>query len=107
FHNSWSVVAFGIIAVFAIKGLCDYFGSYLINFVGYSAVTDLRQKVFDRVLRQDAQFFETTSTGRIMSSIMSDIEKIQLATSHMLADWMRQSFTVIGLLFVVLQTDWK
>ncbi len=63
--------------------------------------------MFDRVLRQDATFFESNSTGRLMSSIMNDIEKIQLATSHMLADSMRQSFTVIGLLIVVLQTDWR
>jgi ATP-binding cassette, subfamily B, bacterial MsbA len=78
-----------------------------VNYVGLSAITDLRQRVFDGVLRQDATFFESHSTGRLMSSIMSDIEKIQLATSHMLADWMRQCFTVVGLLLVVLQTDWK
>jgi len=106
-NNVWTMVAFGIILVFLVKGVCDYFGNYLVNFVGFSVVTDLRQKVFDRVLRQDAQFFERNSTGRLMSSIMNDIEKIQVATSHILADWMRQSFTVIGLLFVVLQTDWK
>jgi subfamily B ATP-binding cassette protein MsbA len=106
-NNVWTMVAFGILAVFAIKGVCDYLGNYFVNYVGFSAVTDLRQKVFDRVLRQDAQFFETNSTGRLMSSIMNDIEKIQLATSHMLADWMRQVFTVTGLLCVVLQTDWR
>jgi subfamily B ATP-binding cassette protein MsbA len=106
-QNVWTMVACGLLGVFFIKGICDYFGNYLINYVGFSAVTDLRQKVFDRVLRQDATFFESNSTGHLMSSIMNDIEKIQLATSHMLADWMRQSFTVMGLLFVVLQTDWK
>lgn len=106
-HNVWTMVAFGIVLVFLIKGLCDYVGNYLVNFVGFSVVTDLRQKVFDRVLRQDAQFFESNSTGRLMSSIMNDIEKIQVATSHILADWMRQIFTVMGLLFVVIQTDGK
>src|SRR6202030_833853 len=35
------------------------------------------------------------------------LEKIQVATSHMLADWLRQSFSVIFLLCVVLQKDWK
>ncbi len=89
-----------------LKGLCDYFGNYFINYVGFSAVTDLRQTVFDRVLRQDAHFFESNSTGRVMSSIMIDLEKIQVATSHMLADWLRQSFSVVFLLFVVIQKDW-
>src|SRR5579871_3831924 len=106
-HNVWTMVAVGILAVFLIKGLCDYFGNYLVNYVGFSAVTDLRQAVFDRVLHQDAQFFENNSTARVMSSIMNDLEKIQVALSHILADWLRQSFTAIGLTAVVLQTDWK
>lgn len=106
-HNVWTMVAVGILTVFLIKGLCDYAANYLINYVGYSAVTDLRQTVFDRVLQQDAHFFETNSTARVMSSIMNDLEKIQVALSHILADWLRQSFTGLGLLAVVLQTDWK
>jgi ATP-binding cassette, subfamily B, bacterial MsbA len=106
-HNVWTMVAIGILAVFLVKGLCDYAANYLINYVGFSAVTDLRQTVFDRVLLQDSYFFEANSTARVMSSIMNDIEKIQVALSHILADWLRQSFTAFGLLIVVLQTDWK
>jgi len=106
-HNVWTMVAVGILAVFFIKGLCDYCANYLINYVGFSAVTDLRQTVFDRVVHQDAYFFEANSTARVMSSIMNDLEKIQVALSQILADWLRQSFTALGLLAVVLQTDWK
>jgi subfamily B ATP-binding cassette protein MsbA len=106
-HNVWTMVAVAILATFLVKGLCDYFGNYLVNYVGFAAVTDLRQRVFDRVLRQDANFFESNSTGRLMSSIMNDLEKIQVATSHMLADWLRQSFSVIFLLWVVVQKDWR
>jgi len=106
-HNVWTMVAVGILAVFFIKGLCDYCANYLINYVGFSAVTDLRQTVFDRVVHQDAHFFEANSTARVMSSIMNDLEKIQVALSQILADWLRQSFTALGLLAVLLQTDWK
>jgi subfamily B ATP-binding cassette protein MsbA len=105
-HNVWTMVAGSILATFAVKGLFDYFANYLINYVGFSAVTDLRQDVFDRVLHQDAHFFETNSSARVMSSIMNDLEKIQVAVSHILADFLRQSFTAIGLLAVVVQTDW-
>jgi len=106
-HNVWTMVAVGILAVFFIKGLCDYCANYLINYVGFSAVTDLRQTVFDRVVHQDAHFFEANSTARVMSSIMNDLEKIQVALSQILADWLRQSFTALGLLAVLLQIDWK
>ena len=90
------MVAFAILAVFLIKGVCDYLGNYLVNYVGFSAVTDLRNAVFDKVLKQGAEFFEAHSTGQLMSSIMNDIDKVQLATSHILADLLRQSFAAAG-----------
>src|SRR5580704_2784041 len=103
----YSMVALAILTVFLLRGICDYFGNYLINYVGFSAVTDLRQTVFDRVVHQDAHFFEDNSTARVMSSIMNDLEKIQVALSGILADFLRQSFTVVALLTVVLKSDWK
>ena len=106
-HNVWTMVALLIVAVFATKGICDYLANYLVNYVGFSAVTDLRNNVFDKVLKQGASFFESHSTGRLMSSIMNDIEKIQVAVSHILADLLRQFFVVVGLLFVVMNKDWK
>jgi subfamily B ATP-binding cassette protein MsbA len=106
-HNVWTMVAIGILTVFLVKGLCDYAANYLINLVGLGVVKDLRQRVFDHVLRQDSRFFELNATGRLMSSIMNDIEKIQVAVSHMLADWLRQTFSALGLLIVLLQHDWK
>jgi len=106
-HNVWTMVAFAILVVFAVKGICDYFANYMVNYVGCSSVTDLRNTVFEKVLRHGSEFFEAHSTGRLMSSIMNDIEKIQVATSHILADLLRQTFVVLGLLFVVLYNDWK
>jgi subfamily B ATP-binding cassette protein MsbA len=106
-HNVWTLLALFILFVFLTKGVCEYLGNYLVNIVGFSAVTDVRQAIFEKLLRQDAEFYSLHSTGRLMSSIMNDIEKIQVAVSHMLADWLRQTFSALGLLFVVLQTDWK
>ncbi|HBY58905.1 MAG TPA: ABC transporter [Solibacterales bacterium] len=105
--NVWTMVAVGIAGVFLIKGLADYLGNYLVNYVGLSAVTDVRQAAFEKVLKQDASFFESNSTGKLMSSILNDIEKIQVATSHILADFLRQSFSAVFLLYVVFAKDWK
>src|SRR5689334_4432815 len=106
-HNIWTMVAVGILMCFIAKGVCDYLGNDLVNWVGISAIMDLRQEVYDRVLRQDAQFFEDQTTGRIMSSIMSDIDKIQVSVSTMLADWLRQMFTAFFLLLAMITIDWK
>ena len=91
-HNVWTMVAIAILLVFLIKGFCDYLGNYLVNYAGFAGVTRLRNAVFDKVLKQGAQFFEAHSTGQLMSSIMNDVDKIQVATSQILADLLRQFF---------------
>lgn len=106
-HNIFTIFAITVIAVFLIRGLCDYLGDYLTNFVGLSAVTDLRNEVFDKLLRHGAGFFAATSTGQLMSSVMSDIERVQTACSDMLADVLRQSFSAVSLLAVMLGIDWR
>jgi len=106
-HNIFTMVAISILIVFLLRGVCDYLGDYLTSYVGFSAVTDLRNEVFAKILRHGAAFFETTSTGRLMSSVMSDIDKIQTACSDMLADLLRQVFSLVGLLIVIFGTDWR
>jgi len=106
-HNIWTLVAISLIACFFAKGLCDYLGNYLVNWVGISAVLDLRQEVFNRVLHQDARFFEDHTTGHIMSSIMNDIDRIQVSISTMLADWLRQFFTALFILLTLISFNWK
>ncbi len=106
-HNVWTLIAIGILAVFLLRGVADYAGNYLVNYVGLGTVTDLRQTVFDKVLRHGAEFFEAHSTGRLMSSIMNDIDKIQVATSHILADLLRQTSIAMWLLYILMDTDWR
>jgi len=106
-HQIWSLVAVAILLVFLTKGLADYAGNYLINVVGFSVVTDLRQHTFDKLIGEEHTFFQQHTTGHLMSSIMNDIDKVQLAVSQMLADWFRQSFAALALLFVLFHSDWK
>jgi subfamily B ATP-binding cassette protein MsbA len=106
-HNIFTIFAIAVVVVFLLRGICDYLGDYLTNFVGLSTVTDLRNQVFDKLLRHGAGFFAATSTGQLMSSVMNDIDRVQVACSDMFADILRQSFTALGLLIVVVGTDWK
>ena len=102
--------AFGVfcavfLGVSILKGICDYTANCLVNFAGFSAVRDIRNEMYGVVLNQSPAFFQTKHTGELISSLVSDIERIQSACSHFLADLMRQAFTVVALLFVLLQHD--
>ena len=106
-QDVWVMVAIAIVAVFLIKGLFDYCGNYLISYAGYSSVTDLRNAVFDKILQHGAAFFEAHSTGQLMSSIMNDVDKVQVATSQILADFLRQLFAAAASIAVMVSLDPK
>src|SRR6266478_600271 len=84
-HNVWTIVAVFVIGVTLGKAVCEYLANYLINFVGYSTIMDLRNTLYERIIHQSMSFFHLHSTGRLMSTIINDIEKIQLAVSEVLA----------------------
>jgi uncharacterized protein (TIGR00162 family) len=85
-----------IVAVTLVKGLSEFFANYSINFVGFSVVRDLRNLVYIRIVDQSVAFFSKQSTGKLMSAITSDIEKIQMAVSQAAADFLKQVFTLAG-----------
>ncbi len=106
-HNVWTVVVVSFIGVTLAKGIGEYFGTYFINFIGHSAVRDLRDMLYSKVIRQSIAFFGLNPTGHLMSAITSDVEKIQSAVSQVSADFLKQTFTLLGLLGVIFYVDWR
>ncbi|HSE47922.1 MAG TPA: ABC transporter ATP-binding protein [Terriglobales bacterium] len=95
FHNAWTVVAFAMVMATLFKALCDYLGTYLVNYAGFGLITDLRNQVYDGILRRSAAFFQKHSTGTLLSTIINDIEKVQFAMSTVLAEFLQQFFILI------------
>ncbi len=106
-HNVWTVVAITIIGVALVKGIAEFFATYFINYIGHSVVRDLRNLLYSKIIQQSLSFFVKHSTGRLMSAITSDIERIQVAVSQTAADMLKQSFTLVGLLAVIFYVDWR
>lgn len=95
FHNAWTVVAYAFVASTILKGLFDYAGTYLVNYAGYGLITDLRNSLYSTILRRSAAFFQKHSTGTLISTIVSDIERVQYAMSSVLAEFLQQFFTFL------------
>jgi ATP-binding cassette, subfamily B, bacterial MsbA len=102
FHNAWTVVAFAFVASTILKGLFDYAGTYLVNYAGYGLITDLRNSLYESILRRSAAFFQKHSTGTLISTIVSDIERVQYAMSNVLAEFLQQFFTFLFTAAVVI-----
>jgi subfamily B ATP-binding cassette protein MsbA len=107
FQEVWLVLGCLIVAATLLKGLAEYFSTYLLNHMGQSVVMDLRNEAYERVLNQSSSFFHRHSTGRLISRITNDIEKIQFASSTALADALRQGLTLLVCLYLVFAIDWS
>jgi len=106
-HNVGSIIALALVTFVIAKAASEYLGTYLINYVGYGAVTDLRNRLFAKLIRQSAAFFQRQSTGRLMSTAVNDIERIQTAASASLADAVQQGFTMIVFGAILLVINWR
>jgi subfamily B ATP-binding cassette protein MsbA len=85
-----------------LKSVCDYLGTYLVNYAGFGMITDLRNDLYNAVLRRSMSFFQKHSTGTLLSTLINDIEKVQTAMSAVLADFLQQLFTLIFLIGVAI-----
>jgi len=102
FHNDWTVVAFALVVSTIIKGLCDYGGTYLVNYAGFGMITDLRDDLYEAILRRSVSFFQKHATGTILSTLINDVERIQYAMSSVLSEFLQQAFTLIFTIVVVI-----
>ncbi len=95
FQNPWTVVAFALVAATVLKGIFDYIGTYLVNYAGFGMITDLRDDLYNAILRSSSAFFVKHTTGTLLSTIVSDVEKVQFAMSSVLSEFLQQFFTFI------------
>jgi subfamily B ATP-binding cassette protein MsbA len=95
FQNPWTVVAFALVAATVLKGIFDYVGTYLVNYAGFGMITDLRDDLYNAILRSSAAFFTKHTTGTLLSTMVNDIERVQYAMSGVLAEFLQQFFTLI------------
>jgi len=101
FTNAWTMVAVALIGSTILKGIFDYTGTYLVNHAGFGMITDLRDDLYNAIMRRSAAFFSKHTTGTLLSAIVNDIERVQYAMSTVLAEFLQQLFTFLSVAAVV------
>jgi ATP-binding cassette, subfamily B, bacterial MsbA len=106
-HNVWTVVSLSLLILFGIKSFSEFAGVSLIQYVGHRAITDLRNQVYTRIIRQPIGFFQHQPAGKLFSTVINDVERARLAISEYLADLFRQAFLFPVFVGILLYIDWK
>jgi ATP-binding cassette, subfamily B, bacterial MsbA len=106
-HYVWTLFALCLVLLFFGKALAEFAGSSLVQYAGYAGVTDLRNRVYTRLIRQPVGFFQHNPTGRVMSAVINDVEQLRSVLSEHLADFFRQIFSLLAFVAVLLVINWK
>ena len=106
-HNVWAVVSISMLVVFLVKAVAEFGGGTMIQYVGHRGITDLRNVLYRKIIRQPIGFFQQEPTGRVMSAVINDVERARPALSEYLADVFRQTFQFVAFVTVLLSSDWR
>ncbi len=96
-----------LVIVTIVKSVAEYGSINLVSYLGQAVVRDLRNDVFERILYQPLSFFHFNATGELISRVSADVEKIQVAASETLAEFLKQSAILIFLVMAIFAIDWK
>ncbi|MBU4074365.1 MAG: ABC transporter permease, partial [Proteobacteria bacterium] len=100
-------IPLAIIAIYLTKGACNYAQTVLMNFIGQRIIADLRADLYRKIQTQSLAFFTKNPTGILMSRITNDVGYIQGAVSEAVTALLKDSFTLVGLVFVIFYRDWR
>ncbi|HSE59891.1 MAG TPA: lipid A export permease/ATP-binding protein MsbA [Nitrospiraceae bacterium] len=101
------VLPLAILAVAVLKGLFNYGQNYLMNYVGFRVVTDIRQQLFEQMVRLPVSFHDANNSGRLVSRVVNDVILMSNAVSGVLKDIFQQGLTLVVMLGVVFYQNWK
>ncbi len=104
-YGVWILVILVISAI--LKAGAGYGSIASTAYFGQSVVRDLRTDLYHSIVSKPLGFFEDHPTGELISRVSSDVEKVQIAASETLADFLKQSAILVFLLIAVFVIDWK
>lgn len=78
---------------------------YVMSWLGERVVADIRQRVFENVLRQSPGYFETLQTGEVLSRMTSDTTLVQTLVGSSISIALRSLVMLLGGITMMLVTS--
>ncbi len=103
---SW-VIPILIVIAFAGKGLSLYTARLIIIRVGEEVSGVIKKQIADNIVKSDIQTLDGRHSGKYVSNVMFDSGQVQNLVSTGVLNLMKDSFSVIALVGVMIYQNWK
>ncbi len=100
------LVPAAILVIALIKGGATYGQSVTMNHIGQRIISGVQLEMFAHLMRSDIAFFQTTSTGKLISRFNNDANMLRAAVSTALTGIAKDSLTLVFLVALMFYQDW-
>ena len=102
-----TLLGLGMILVPFINAVIGVAQRWVSSRVGEGIIFDLRRELFAHLQRMSLRFFTATKTGELMNRLNSDVVGAQQAITGTFVSIVSNVISVIVILFVMVQADWR
>ncbi len=105
--NATNYIPILIIIFSCLQSLLNYAATYLNTWVGRKIANDVKMDLFDRLMANEATFFDTTTSGQVMISYNTDVD---IACNGLLSNlklFTTRVFSSVSLIFVLFYNSWQ
>lgn len=96
-----------LLMIFGFRGVAGFMSNYFISRVARNVVMDFRRQVFNKLLHLPSTYFDHHSSGRIISTIIYNVEQLAQASSDTLVTCLQELSLAIGLIAVMFIVSWQ
>lgn len=91
-----------IISIFLLKNLFNYLAMYFITHMKNAVIKDLRDSLYNKIVRLPASYYSGTTKGDVIAKITSDVNEISTSYLSILEMIVREPLTILFTLATML-----
>ena len=96
-----------LLAIFLFRGIGGFVVRYCMDWVGRNLIRDMREIMFNQLLRLPAGFYDRNSKGHLSSKLIFDVEQVAAAATGAVTIFIRDTLTMIGLVAWMIYLSWQ
>ncbi|WP_460181420.1 ABC transporter ATP-binding protein [Thermodesulfovibrio sp. TK110] len=100
------LITFGVIILFSLRGVFTFLNNYLMNSIGAKIVKNLRDMIYEKLLKLPFSFFCKDSSGNVISKVLNDVDLLKSTVSNTIKDFIVEGLTVVSLAAVAFYRRW-
>lgn len=103
----WLFYPLAIMGLFLVRAIFGFLGDYAMSWVSSNVVAELRQGMFERMVRLPTRYYSDNLSGRLMSRIAYDVSGVASAATGALTTLIKDTLSIVGLLSWLLYLNWR